>query len=55
MSMSAIVMMTLAIATIWGGLVAAAVNLFRRPDLSAHDHTPSDTERASGRAETATP
>jgi hypothetical protein len=37
MTMTAIVMMILAIATLWGGLVAAAVNLFRRPDLSAED------------------
>ncbi|MDO5068085.1 MAG: methionine/alanine import family NSS transporter small subunit [Propionibacteriaceae bacterium] len=37
MTMSAIVMMTIAIATLWGGLVAATVNLFQRPDLSAED------------------
>ncbi|MDO5083890.1 methionine/alanine import family NSS transporter small subunit [Arachnia propionica] len=37
MTMSAVVMMIIAIATLWGGLVAAAVNLFRRPDLSAAD------------------
>lgn len=39
MSMPAIVMMIIAIATLWGGLVAATVNLFRRPDLSAVDDT----------------
>lgn len=45
MSMSAIVMMIIAIATLWGGLVAATVNLFRRPDLSAGDdgETPPST------------
>ena len=37
MSMPAIVMMIVAIAALRGGLVAATVNLFRRPDLSAQD------------------
>ena len=41
MSMPAIVMMIVAIAalwaTLWGGLAAATVSLFRRPDLSALD------------------
>ena len=37
MSAAAIVMMIVAIAALWGGLVAATVNLFRRPDLSALD------------------
>lgn len=37
MSMPAIVMMIVAIAALWGGLVAATVNLFRRPDLSTQD------------------
>ena len=37
MSAAAIVMMIVAILTLWGGLAAAAVSLFRRPDLSALD------------------
>ena len=37
MSAAAIVMMIVAILTLWGGLVAATVSLFRRPDLSALD------------------
>lgn len=37
MSMPAVVMMIVAMATLWGGLVAALVNLLRRPDLSATD------------------
>ena len=37
MSAAAIVMMIVAILTLWGGLGAVASNLFRRPDLSAFD------------------
>ena len=37
MSAAAIAMMIVAILTLWGGLATAAVNLFRRPDLSALD------------------
>lgn len=37
-------MLTVAILTVWGGLVAAAVNLFKRPDLSADvDDIPPST------------
>lgn len=43
MTAPAIIMMVVAICTIWGGLVAAAVNLFRREDLSASDDTPPST------------
>lgn len=46
MTPTAIIMMVVAILTVWGGLVAAAVNLFRRPDLSVGDSlpdTPSST------------
>lgn len=32
MSLSAIVMMVVAIATVWGGLVAAVVNVVRHPE-----------------------
>lgn len=32
MSVSAILMMTLAIASVWGGLVAAIVNIIRHPE-----------------------
>ena len=37
MNASAVIMMGIAILTLWGGLGAAAINLFRRPDLSAFD------------------
>ena len=37
MSAAAIVMMIVAILTLWGGLAAATVSLFRRQDLSALD------------------
>ncbi len=43
MSMTAIIMMTIAIATLWGGLVAATVNLMRRPDLSATEEVDATT------------
>lgn len=32
MSVSAIIMMTVAIVTVWGGLVAAVVNIARHPE-----------------------
>ena len=32
MSIASIVMMTIAIVTVWGGLVAAVVNLLRHPE-----------------------
>ena len=34
---AAVIMMVVAILTLWGGLAAATVSLFRRPDLSALD------------------
>lgn len=34
MTPQALLMLTIAILTVWGGLVAAAVNLFKRPDLA---------------------
>ena len=37
MNASAGIMMGIAILTLWGGLGVAAINLFRRPDLSALD------------------
>ena len=37
MSAAAIVMMIVAILTLWGGLAAPALNLIRRPALSAYD------------------
>ena len=37
MNAAAIVMMIVAILTLWGGLAAATVSLFLRPDLTAHD------------------
>lgn len=40
MSGGAIIMMVVAIATLWGGLAVAAVNLFRRPDLAVSDDEP---------------
>lgn len=46
MTAEALIMLIVAIALVWGGLVAAAVNLFRRPDQSAGEelpHTPSST------------
>ncbi|WP_193107104.1 methionine/alanine import family NSS transporter small subunit [Brachybacterium sp. FME24] len=32
MSVSAIIMMTVAIVTVWGGLVAAVINIARHPE-----------------------
>lgn len=46
MTAEALIMLVVAIALVWGGLVAAAVNLFRRPDQSAGEdlpRTPSST------------
>ena len=37
MSVPAIVMMIVAIVTVWGGLVAAVVNLRRHPDAGEED------------------
>ena len=37
MTTSAIIMMIVAMLTLWGGLIAAAINLVRREDLSATD------------------
>ena len=37
MSVSAIVMMIIAIVTVWGGLVAAVVNLRSHPEASEED------------------
>ena len=37
MSVSAIVMMIVAIVTVWGGLVAAVVNLARHPEAPEDD------------------
>ncbi|MGV8845166.1 methionine/alanine import family NSS transporter small subunit [Tessaracoccus sp.] len=46
MNPEALIMLIVSIALVWGGLVAAAVNLFRRPDQSVGEdlpHTPSST------------
>ncbi|NYI68636.1 methionine/alanine import family NSS transporter small subunit [Spelaeicoccus albus] len=37
MSISAIVMMTVAIVLVWGGLLASAIHLNRHPDETAGD------------------
>ncbi len=37
MSFSAIAMMIVAIVTVWGGLVAAIVNIARHPEASDND------------------
>ena len=44
MNPEALIMLIVAIATVWGGLVAAAVNLFRRPDQSISEYAPPVTE-----------
>ena len=36
----ALIMLVVSILLVWGGLVAAAVNLFRRPDRSVNDEAP---------------
>lgn len=43
MTPEALIMLVVAIALVWGGLVAAAVNLFRRPDRSVGDDVPTAT------------
>lgn len=40
MTPEALIMLIVSIALVWGGLVAAAVNLFRRPDRSVGDEAP---------------
>ncbi len=44
MNPEALIMLVVAIALLWGGLVAAAMNLFRRPDRSANDEAPPVAE-----------
>lgn len=43
MTPEALIMLIVSIALVWGGLVAAAVNLFRRPDRSVGDDAPPVT------------
>ena len=43
MNPEALIMLVVAILLVWGGLVAAAVNLFRRPDRSVNDEAPPIT------------
>ncbi len=43
MTAEALIMLVASILLVWGGLVAAAVNLFRRPDRSVHDEAPPVT------------
>ncbi len=43
MNPEALIMLVVAILLVWGGLVAAAVNLFRRPDRSVGDDAPPVT------------
>ncbi len=45
MTPEALIMLVVAIALVWGGLVAAAVNLFRRPDRSAGEDLPQAPSR----------
>ncbi|MGK0715425.1 methionine/alanine import family NSS transporter small subunit [Leucobacter sp. W1153] len=40
MTPTAIVMMTIAILTVWGGLVAAIVNLARHPEVAETEPIP---------------
>lgn len=42
MSLDAIVMMVLAMVVIWGGLVAALLNLRRSPDLPSREEVHRD-------------
>ncbi|MGO1383316.1 MAG: methionine/alanine import family NSS transporter small subunit [Arachnia sp.] len=44
MTPEALVMLVASILLVWGGLVAAAVNLFRRPDKSVNDDAPPVSE-----------
>ncbi|PIE99775.1 MAG: hypothetical protein CR979_02500 [Propionibacterium sp.] len=43
MTPTALIMLVVAILTLWGGLVAAVVNLFRRPDLAMEEDVPPST------------
>lgn len=43
MTPEALVMLVATILLVWGGLVAAVVNLFRRPDRSVNDEAPPVT------------
>lgn len=43
MTPEALIMLVAAILLVWGGFVAAAVNLFRRPDRSVNDDAPPVT------------
>lgn len=43
MTPEALIMLVASILLVWGGLVAAAVNLFRRPDKSVNDEAPPVT------------
>ncbi len=40
MTLTAIVMMSIAILTVWGGLIAAIVNLARHPEVSDTEPAP---------------
>ncbi len=40
MTAEALIMLVAAILLVWGGLVAAILNLFRRPDRSVDDEAP---------------
>lgn len=40
MTLTAIVMMRIAILTVWGGLIAAIVNLARHPEVSDTEPAP---------------
>ncbi|WP_403023240.1 methionine/alanine import family NSS transporter small subunit [Salinibacterium sp. GXW1014] len=40
MTPTAIVMLVIAIVTVWGGLVAAVVNLARHPEVADSEPTP---------------
>jgi len=43
MTPEALIMLVATILLVWGGLVAATVNLFRRPDRSVNDEAPPVT------------
>ena len=40
MTPEALIMLVVSILLVWGGLVGALVNLFRRPDRSVNDEAP---------------
>lgn len=40
MTMTAIIMMAVAMVTVWGGLIAAIVNLARHPEVSETEPPP---------------